>query len=206
MKLLSTTLSILAFAGVIILFVFHFNEKKASVNTSTAALNTIASNGGIKVAYVDVDSFESNYLYLKSKRDEFNKRQLAMQTELDRSAQQLQNDYANFQEKAQKGSITQSEGEAAQKKLLQMQQTLRLREQSLTEQLVKEKDDFNEQLHKDLDSFLKDYNKDKGFDYILSYSKISSTILYGNEALNITKDVIDGMNAIKKPGEEKKKK
>jgi hypothetical protein len=30
--------------------------------------------------------------------------------------------------------------------------------------------------------------------------------LYGNEALNITKDIIDGMNARKKPVEEKKKK
>jgi outer membrane protein len=206
MKLLSTILSVLAFVGVVVLFIFHFNEKKTPSNNSATALNAIASKGSIKVAYVDVDSFENNYLYLKSKREEFSKRQQSMQAELDHSAQQLQTDYAAFQEKVQKGTIGQSEGEAAEKRLMQMQQTLRLREQSLTEQLVKEKDDFNEQLHKDLEAFIEEYNKDKGFDYILSYSKVTSSILYGNEALNITKDIIDGMNARKKPVEEKKKK
>jgi outer membrane protein len=206
MKLLSITLSILAFAGVVVLFIFHFNQKKTPSENSATALNAIASKGGIKVAFVDIDSFENSYLYLKSKREEFNKRQQSMQAELERSAQQLQTDYASFQEKVQKGSISQSEGEAAEKRLVQMQQTLRLREQSLSEQLLKEKDDFNDQLHKDLDEFIKEYNKDKGFDYILSYSKVSSSILYGNEALNVTKDVIEGMNSRKKPVEEKKKK
>ena len=44
-----------------------------------------------------------------------------------------------------------------------------------------------------LDSFLTEYNKDKRFVYILSYTK-GGFILYKDEALDITKEVVDGMN------------
>lgn len=129
-----------------------------------------------------------------------------MQIELERSAQQLQSNAQAFQQKVQAGTISQSEGEATQRKLVQMQESLRLREQALTEQLLKEKDEFNEQLHNDLDAFLKEYNKDKKYDYILSYSKVGSPILLGSDALNITEDVIKGMNEQKKEKADKTKK
>ena len=118
-----------------------------------------------------------------------------MQNELERSAQQFQTRVSDFQRKVQSNSITQAEGEATQKQLAQMQQSLQLREQALTEQLLKEKDAFNQKLHDDLNAFLEDYNKDKGYDYILSYSQVGSQILLANKALDITADVIEGMNA-----------
>lgn len=76
-----------------------------------------------------------------------------------------------------------------------MQQSLQLREQSLTQQLIKEKDEFNDKLHKELDAFIKEYNKDGKYDFILSYSSVGSQLLYVNDAYNITADVIKGMNA-----------
>lgn len=148
----------------------------------------------MRIAYVDIDTFEANYEYLKQKREEFNKRQETMQGELERSAQQYQNNVEAFQRKIQSGNISQAEGEATQKQLLQMQQSLRLREQALTEQLLKEKDAFNQKLHDELNSFLKDYNKDRKYDFILSYSELGSQILLTNKQLDITQDVIRGMN------------
>ena len=187
-------LSALAVIGVLVLFGLRFSGNKGSITTSGKS-SAGSSSGPFKIAYVDIDTFESNYEYLKNKREEFNKRQMAMQSELERSAQQYQNNVEAFQRKAQSGNISQSEGEATQKQLLQMQQSLRLREQALTEQLLKEKDDFNQKLHDQLDSFLAEYNKDKTYDYILSYSKVGSQILFANKALDITEDVIEGMNA-----------
>ncbi len=188
-------LSALAFVGVLVLFGIHFSGNKNTSHTGNTASTSSVASGALRVAYVDIDTFEANYEYLKTKREEFNKRQQSMQAELERSAQQYQNNVESFQRKVQSGNISQSEGEATQKQLLQMQQSLRLREQSLTEQLLKEKDDFNEKLHDELDEFLKDYNKNKGYSYILSYSNIGSQILYADKNLNITEDVIKGMNA-----------
>lgn len=193
MKNASMILSALALVGVLVLFGLHFSGNKSSA-TAGGRTASSSSAGPFNIAYVDIDTFESKYEYLKTKREEFNKRQLAMQNELERSAQQYQNNVEAFQRKAQSGNISQSEGEATQKQLLQMQQSLRLREQALTDQLLKEKDDFNQKLHDQLDSFLADYNKNKTYDYILSYSKVGSQILFANKNLDITQDVIKGMN------------
>lgn len=194
MKNTSTILSSLALIGVIVLFFLHFAGKGNNSPSNKSSVVASKGNAGMKIAYVDIDTFEANYEYLKSKKEEFNKRQSSMQSELERSAQQFQSRVADFQRKAQGNSITQAEAESTQKQLAQMQQSLQLREQALTEQLLKEKDEFNQKLHDDLNAFLQDYNRDKGFDYILSYSEIGSQILLVNKTLDITPDVIKGMN------------
>ncbi len=159
------------------------------------ASTTTASGKSLSIAYVDIDSFEANYTYLKEQREKFAQKQASMEAELQRSAQQLQSSAQSADQKARAGNMSQVEFEATQKKLAQMQQSLQLREQSLTQQLLKEKDEFNDKLHKDLDSFIKEYNKEGKYDFILSYSSIGSQLLYVNDAYDITQDVIKGMNA-----------
>ncbi|XZF14033.1 OmpH family outer membrane protein [Chitinophagaceae bacterium MMS25-I14] len=198
MKNASLVLSTLALIGVLILFGFHFKGNKdmgkhapVAGNTSTSA----ATSGHI--AYVNIDTLEEHYEYLKNKKDEFNKRQASIEAELQNSAQKMQSDYAALQQKYQAGTLTQAEGEAAQKRLAQMKQSLDTRQQSVTEQLLKERDAFNSEIQKKLDSFLTEYNKDKGYDYILSYSK-GNVIMYADKRLDITQDVIKGMNELSK--------
>jgi len=168
------------------------SEKKGN-SKSTAAIE--ATGKTQTIAYVDIDSFEANYTYLKDQREKFSKKQEEMEAELQRSAQQLQSSAQSADQKARSGNMSQAEFEATQKKLAQMQQSLQLREQSLTQQLIKEKDEFNDKLHKELDAFIKEYNKDGKYDFILSYSSVGSQLLYVNDAYNITADVIKGMNA-----------
>lgn len=194
MKNASTILSALALIGVLVLFILHFSGRNSSSAVSAGKPTQSTTSGPFRIAFVDIDTFEAHYTFLKAKREEFNKRQEAMQAELERSARQLQSNIEAFQRKAQSGNITQSEGEATERQLLQMQQSLRLREQSLTEQLLKEKDEFNENLREQLDNFLSEYNRDKHYDYVLSYSRAGSPILFANRELDITQDVIDGMN------------
>ena len=117
-----------------------------------------------------------------------------MEAEVERLAQSFQNEYVAFQKKAQAGTLTQAEGEAAQKKLGQMQQNIEGRRQSLQTQLMKEQEIFNKELQKRLDDYLVKYNADKGYDFILSYVK-GGNILFANRALDITAEVIKGMNA-----------
>lgn len=191
MKNLSSVFSTLALIGVIVLFILHFSGNKKGSTAVTE--NKIPANTATMIAYVDIDSLESNSNYIKIKKDEFKKHQDAMNAELARAEQQMEADAADVQSKAQAGTLTKTDYEAAQKRLGQMQQSYVTRKQALTEQLLKEQDDFNKDLKARLDSFLVDYNKDKHYDYILSYGA-GGTVLYGNQALNITQDVIKGMN------------
>jgi outer membrane protein len=195
MKNAAVFLSSLSFIGVLILFGLHFSGHK---NAGTvAAENTMpaAAGGSLKIAYVNTDSLEAKYELLKAKKDEFNTRQEQMESELQRSYQQMQNDANEVQKKAQANMLSQAEGEAAQKRLMQMQQSLETRKQSLTEQLMKEQEQINKDLKTRLDAFLAEYNKTKRYDFILSFAGTGSPVLYANKQLDITKEIVDGMNA-----------
>ncbi len=198
MKNIPLVLSSLALAGVVVLFAMRGSQNKKDNAGSGAVSVAPAASGGCHLAYVNIDSLEMHYELLKSKREQFKMRQSQMEAELQRSAQQMQSDIEAVQKKAQANQLSQSEYETAQKRIGQMQQSLENRKQSMTEQLMKEQDEFNKDLKTRLDALLEEYNKTHHYDFILSYSGTGSAILYTNKALDITKDIIDGMNATTK--------
>lgn len=188
-------------------FLYSCTPSTPKAAVVAAATTTAATPcAGAKIAYVNIDTLEDKYELLKTKRTDFRSRQGQMEAELQRSFQQMQADAAEVQKKAQANTLTQSEYESAQKRLMQMQQSLETRKQTLTEQLMAEQEKFNKELKSSLDAFLEEYNKAHGFDYILSYSAAGSSILYVNKQMDITKDVVDGMNAAAKNGGDKKNK
>ena len=196
MKNIYAFCSVLALAGTS-LFFNACTPKSGSTETSSSSTTTVS--GGARIAYVNIDSLEEHYELLKSRREDFKKRQEQMEAELQQSYQQMQNKGQEIQKKVQAQSISQSEYQAAEKEILRMQQSLESRKQSLTETLMKEQEEFNKDLKKRLDAYLETYNKDKHYDFILSYSSAGgSPIMYANKQLEITKDVIAGMNGTSK--------
>jgi outer membrane protein len=195
MKNVSTVLSILSFIGVLILTGLYINQKNCANKGGAAAMG---NTGSLKVAFVNIDSLEAHSDVLKAKNEEFKTKQEAMNTELQRSYQQMQSEQQELQKKAQANALTQAEGEAAQKHLAQMQQSLESRKEALTDQLMKEQEDFSKDIKHRLDVFLENYNKDKHYDYIMSYTDAGSgrTLLYAAKRFEITDDVIKGMNAM----------
>ena len=165
---------------------------KAPQTSSATTSATVAGAG--RIAYVDIDSFEAHYESLKKKKDEFKEKQETMEAELQRSAEQMQADYAAVMRKQQAGTLTQSEGEAAQKRLGQMQQSLETRRAAMSTQFQDQLESFNKTLHTEMDAFLADYTQTHNLDYVLSYSRSNAQILYANKGFNITDDVIRGMN------------
>jgi len=152
MKTISTVLSVLAFIGVSILFAMQFSNKKDASKTKTSFAAPV--KGGGRIAYIDIDTLQNKYELYKVKKEEFTKRQAAAEAELESSAKKMQSDYESLQKRAQAGSLSQSEGEAAQKRLYQMQQSLELRRQTLSQQLIKDQEAFNKDFQASLDKLL----------------------------------------------------
>ena len=96
-------------------------------------------------------------------------------------------------------SLSPIEREAGQKKLQQMQQAMEERKQNAGAALMKKTDEFTKQLQSKLDAYLLKYNAGKHFDYVLQYQK-GGMVLLANPALNITDDVINGLEAEDKAG------
>ncbi len=202
----ATWMSGLSLAGVLVLFILHFSQKSSKPSSpSTDLKEDAAESPHTRIAFINLDSFEAHYTYLQTQRAAFQKRQESMKEELQRSAIQMQKDVNEVQRKAQAGTLTQSEYENAEKRIGQMQQSLQAREAALTEQLYEEQDRFNAELKERMDGFLAEYNRSRGYDYILTYS-IAGPILLANPSLDITQDVIDGMNALAEKQDKQEKK
>lgn len=193
MKKLSLALIIVLFVLVGILFYLHFSTGSTKDSSFTATANDSVTVQPLRIAYVNIDSLEVHYSYFQKKKAELEKKQESIQHDLSSRAKALQDEVAQLQKKA--ATMTQSEGEAAQKSIMQKQQALQQREQNLRNEFLQDQQQFNEDLHARLDQFLKQYNADKKYTYILSYSSAMSDILYKDSAYNITADVIKGLNA-----------
>ena len=197
MKNLSAALSVISFICVCVLFGLYFKDKKSPSATVAVGANAVTTPPSGKIAYVDMDSLELKYDFFKIKNEEFKKKEDAMKSELEMAYQKM-GAYANeMQEKVKAGTLTQSEQEAAGKKIDDMKESFLTRKQTLSDQLQKAQEDFAKYIKNRLDSFLTVYNKDKGYDFILSISQ-GTTILYENKALNITNDVAKGLNEMSK--------
>lgn len=201
MKNLPLVFSSLALVGVAILFGMKLTDKKSSKPSVVKVKDDSGkevSLSGSKVAFVDIDTLESNYNYFKKKKAEFESRQKSIDAELEKMANSLQNDYIALQKKAQNGELSQTEGEAAQQRLMKRQQELELKRQNLADKYIKDQEAFNKEIHDNLHEYIEKYNEEMGYDYILSYSKDGS-ILFADKTLDITQDIIKGMNSELKP-------
>jgi outer membrane protein len=196
MKSVLTTIQTLAIAGIVLFAASCQNKQQPAAPAVT----------GARIAYINIDTLEEHFELLKQHKEEFRKHKEQMEGELQQSAAQMQAKAQDIQKKAQAQTLTQSEYEAAQKQYMNMQQSLESRNQALTEELMKQQDEMNKDLKKRLDAFLETYNKDKHYDFILSYSKGGgSPVMYANKQYEITNDVIAGMNAATKDELNKKK-
>lgn len=167
------------------------------VAAATGDSNTAAVNKGFIIAYVDIDTVEANYNYFKEKKAELEKKQQAIDNELKANVRALQNEAADFQRRAQ--SMTQAEGEAAQRTLYDKQQQLEGKAQNMRSQYAEQENKFNEELQHRLNDFLQKFNSNKKYAYILSYRSGASNVLYKDEQYNITNEVIAGLNEANVP-------
>ena len=104
-----------------------------------------------------------------------------------------------MQEEAQKGTVPpaqlQQKGQALQAK----QQSIVAERDKKSKDLLDETQKFNENLQKKLNEVLSGLQKEKGFDYAVSHTNSGgSPFLYVNQALDITNEVVDILNAEKK--------
>ena len=107
----------------------------------------------------------------------------------------LQNTYQKrMKELQQKGpTMTQSEGEAAQREVAQMQQKFQQRQMSMEQDLKKHQVDLMTDVRNKIENYLKEYNKEKGYAFILSYEP-GFMLYYRDSMYDITNDVIRGLN------------
>jgi outer membrane protein len=144
------------------------------------------------IAFVELDSLYEKISIIKNRRIDLEKEQKAIETEWRNGMTGLQGKANEFQKKG--NAITQQEAEKFQAMLQQDQQQIEAKKQGQTQTMSEKSYKFMDDIQTKLKEFLADYNKDKKYQYILTTGTGMDYMLYKDPLLNVTDDVIKGMN------------
>jgi outer membrane protein len=186
MKNISLILNIVLLVAVGVLFYLQFSGKG-----STGGSASSATFGDLKVAYINSDSILKNYEYLKASAEILEAKKKKVEQDYVNRAQSLQNEIAAYQRNV--NNLTIGQVRAVEEDLGKKQQNLQLYEQSITQDLMNDQNKLNKELYDRVTAFLKKYGQERGLQVVLKLDP-SSDVLYGGEALDITKDVLAGLN------------
>lgn len=198
MKNISLVLNAVLLVAVAVLYFLHFSSDKKTIATPAKVLPANGSSvpAQASIGYVDLDSLNENIVYIKTKRKELEGEQRAIETEWENGYRNLENQKNNFLKRGD--AITQEEAERFQASLIQQQQQIDGKKQNATQRLSEKSFKFLEDIQKELKTFLEEYNKQRNFTYILTTGTGLDYMVYKDSSLNITNDVIAGMNEIMK--------
>ncbi len=189
MKNFSVILNIVLLALVGYLYFVHFShsskEKVQVTQQKSAEIST-----GTKVAYLDLDSLQSSYGYYKRIKAEFERKQQASNDEIVSMQKRYQSRAMQLQQKG--SAMSPQDQQAAMQEINKMQQSLQERKQVLDNDLYAYNTKMKEDILSRIQNYLKDYNKNGRYDYIFSYEP--GFMFYKDTTLNITSDVIKGLN------------
>lgn len=169
----------------------------ACQKTAEEAEETAQSEGtettGLKIAYVEMDSLITQYQLYKDYEEELTRKGTNIQSTLAQKQRTLEQHAAAMQKKYESnGFTTRDELERAQNSIQAEQQQLQELAERLQTDFAQEQARVNQEARDSIQAFLRAYNKTKKYDYVLV--KAGDNMLVANPKMDITKDVIKGLN------------
>ena len=154
-----------------------------------------AGSSNMKIAFVEIDSLLTKYNFWNDVTEQMIKKEENIRTTLNEKAKKLEKDMAEFQRKYENNGFASPErAQQEYNRIQKQQQDLQELQQKLTAELANEQQKNNLELRDSINSFINVYNKDKGYDLIISNAAMDN-LIYGNPAFNITNEIIEGLNA-----------
>jgi outer membrane protein len=175
---------------VAILFYLYFSSPKTSAKKVSSQTSGTTTKEDFKIAYFEMDSLENSFAMVKDVKAELSRKEEQVNGELARLEKSYRNKVAQYQ--SQGATMTQVQSEAAQKDVMQMQQNIQSRKQSLDQEYQDYYMRKMKEVKSKIEDFLENYNDKKGYSYIFAYEP--GLFYYRDTAYNITNDVITGLN------------
>ena len=151
--------SVLAILGVVTpLCLSSCDKKEAPKGTAVIVANQEAAvkPAGNSIAYVEVDSLLTQYEYCIKEKAILEAKSKQYEAQINAKMVQLQKATAEFQQKVQSGAFTsQAQGEAAQQRLVRLQQEGAKLQQEAQQKMLKAQEKFNMITKKAMMAFLR---------------------------------------------------
>jgi Skp family chaperone for outer membrane proteins len=195
MKKLPLILSIIALAGVIALAIVNFTKgdakKPAAVETSDAA----ALKG--EIVYFNMDRVLQEYDMANDLSSVFQTKANSISEEVTRRQNRLQRDANSFQDKVNKGLMTQSTAQVQYQKLQEQDQSFQTYAAQKQQEIAEEQQVMMNQIFDAIKTFVDQYNQEMGYAMILVTQGdiLPAPVVSGDASRDITDALIEGLNA-----------
>ena len=167
-----------------------WRKPQAPANTAAVSENAVISGD---IVFVNLDSLVRGYDMYFDLRDEFEAKAKGKENDFGARRKKFETEMRDFQEKIEKGLVTRSQAQQLQEGLQRREQEILQLGQQMQAELAEEEAVMLRRIQDNIQKFIRQYNADKGYRLILSNPN-GNVVLYGEPALNITNEVLSGLN------------
>ena len=175
-----------------ILFYWHFSSNQKQASLRIADVVSRDSSKPFRIAYFEMDSVTNSFAMVKDVKSELSKEEDKMNSNLSRLQKMYSDRLTQYQSQA--SQMNQIQSEQANRDMLQLQENIRGQKQEMDQKYQELYMRKMQDVKSRIEDFLKEYNKSKGYSYILSYEP--GFIYYRDTMFNITKDLVKGLNEL----------
>jgi outer membrane protein len=144
-----------------------------------------------KTAYVDTTKLIKEYTEMKEVEAEFTTKSDMVKSRLDSLAGSFQQEVQEYQQNM--GTMPPAQRQEVEEVLMRKQQAIQQQQQQMGNQLRQESDVVIDSIVSRVKEYVKDYGKENGYTYIFG-SNESANIMYAEEGLDITQEILDNLN------------
>ena len=185
MKNISLVINGVLLVAVGVLYFLHFSGKKGS------SVPSVSAPSDLKIAYIKSDTVLKYYDYFKEMKNILEAKGKKLDQDLQNRGQSLQNEISSYQRNI--SNLTIGQAKALEEDLGKKQQNFRMYQQSLEQELVNDQNKLTEALYGRITAFLKKYADGSGLQVVFKFDQ-SSDVLFGGPGLDVSQDVIKGLN------------
>lgn len=188
---MNTKTFILATVALLTLGMAGCNNSDSKQNPEATA--PVIAEGGLKVAYVDTDTIMAKYQYAIDLNEELLAYKDQQEKYYQQQMTQFQSDYNNYLQTG--ASLTLTQQQAKEAELKQRMEKMSTLEQELMAKVAERQLSENTKLLNAIFAFIREYNAaNQQFDVILRKSFNDTPVLYANPAMDITEEILAGLN------------
>ena len=149
------------------------------------------------IVYFNMDRVISEYDMANDLRSVVETKVNSINQEVNRRGTKLEKDIKAFQDKINKGLLTQSVAESQNQKLIQQQNSFQTYAAQKQQEIAEEQQVMMNQIADAINSYIAEFNADKKYSLILATQGdiISVPVVAGAAELDITDTLLEGLNA-----------
>jgi len=191
----TTTLSKAAFGLALALVIASCNQNTSETSATAKDSTNVAASSDKqveKIVYVNSDTLSEKFVYFKDIRDRLEAKAKKAQNDLQSKGQAFQREVAEAESKV--ATMSATERQAVQERLARKQQELAQLNQNASASLAQDENTEINAVYNTISDYLKKHAEEKGYQYVLTYSKTNPSVIYADSKLDITKEVVEGLN------------